>query len=105
MRGNVGIGALSRKAPVVLSRCRACSCLGLALEAGNRAAKNLDLGVIGDLEDHEASLFVERRDPAEDAAAGDDGVALLELREHLLGLLLLLAHGRDEKEVEDDEDE
>ena len=32
-------------------------------------------------------------------------VALLELREHLLRLLLLLAHRRDQEEIEDDEDE
>src|SRR5262249_40644713 len=60
---------------------------------------------VGDLQDHEAALLVERGDASEDAAARDDLVALLQLREHLLGLLLLLAHGRDEQEVEDDEDE
>src|SRR5687768_1881008 len=98
-------GPASREPGVASGRRGRRRRLGLACAPGDRVPEDLDLHVVRDLQHDDPVRVVEGGDPPQDPTRRDDLVSPLQLREHLLLPLLFLAHRRNEKEVEDDEDE
>src|SRR6476660_8191735 len=74
-------------------------------QAGHGASRDLEFDVVRLHAKNQGIVVSDRYDRAHNAAGGDDDVAVLQLREHLLGLLLLPLHGQEQKEVEDGEDQ
>ena len=73
--------------------------------SGHRAARHLDLYVVRLDAQEQRIVVVDRHNGAHDAAAGDHVLAVLQLAEHLLLLLLLALHGKEQEEIEDGENE
>ena len=103
---NVRRGSARRRARVASVAARSDGHSALIVPLGSSceigAALDGDLGVRRDLDRH--VLVGELGDAADDAAGGDDLVALLERFEHRARLLRLLLLRADQQEVEDDED-
>ncbi len=76
------------------------SCIVRGENAGNRASRHLQFQIIR-LNAQYQSIIVDRNNGTDDAAAGDDGLAIGERFDHLLLISLLTLHRAEDEEIED----
>jgi hypothetical protein len=73
--------------------------LGLGLESGDGAARDLDLHLVGDAQLH--GIVLEPNDRAVNAAVGDHFVAVLQIPKHFGDLFLPALRRQDHQDIED----
>src|SRR5580658_2175875 len=93
---------------LALLKLTLCKLLLLAFgrhQVGNRATGHLQLNIVGFHTQHQRIVVADCNDGPHDPAAGKHRVPILQRAQHLLRVLLLALHGKEQEKVEDSEDQ